>query len=498
MVKRLLPVTLLTYLIIIVFSWGCNKLDTTNLGSDLIPAIDNVNTFADTLDIVTTQGVFNDTFKIRKSESNVLGYISNDPLIGTTKADMFFQIKPPRFPFYWGDSKDTITGLDSMVLTLAVSGFWGDSTVPQSLQVYPILDQGFADSPYKARTIEYLPQNFGPMIGSTELDVRRLKDTIRPRNDSVINQIRIKIDQTFAEQFFNRDSVKANSLTNAFYSDSVFRKFYNGFAVRAVNGNGLMYINLSDAKTRLEVYYRREKFGNGATDTTRTNLTVNFNDFGSVLPSATSNYVQRAFTSNVTNPAPEHRYLVTGPGTYVNLDIPGLATFENRIIHRAEIYIEQSPDNPIYDSIFSPPSYLYLDLKDTGNTKWKPIYFDLNPQTPYDPDYKIANLPYYPGGSGVDFTYFGGFRRTRYNYLNQKVAYYTINIARYVQQTVTKGTPNYQLRLFPAYNLFYPQYINASIIPYYNPLAMGRIRINSGEHPDDLKKMRLVIISSKR
>ena len=160
---------------------------------------------------------------------------------------------------------------------------------------------------------------------------------------------------------------------------------------------------------------------------------------------------------------------------------------------------KRQPDNLLKDSIFSPPGYLYVDLKDTGTTKWKPIYFDLNPQAAYDPDYKIAGLPYYPGAEGVDFTYFGGYRRTRYNYLNEKVAYYTINIARYVQQKVTKpATPNYQLRLFPAYNLYYPQYINATSIPYYNPVAMGRIRINSGEHPDDLKKMRLVIISSKR
>ena len=60
--------------------------------------------------------------------------------------------------------------------------------------------------------------------------------------------------------------------------------------------------------------------------------------------------------------------------------------------------------------IFSAPNFLYIDLKDTGAVdKWKPVYFDLSPNYAYDPDYKCS-LPYYPTG-GIDYNYFGGYRR---------------------------------------------------------------------------------------
>jgi hypothetical protein len=71
--KRSLPTALAAYFFVVLFTWSCNKIDTTSLGSDLLPAVDNVSTFADTLDINTTQGIFNDSFKIYYTENNALG-----------------------------------------------------------------------------------------------------------------------------------------------------------------------------------------------------------------------------------------------------------------------------------------------------------------------------------------------------------------------------------------------------------------------------------------
>lgn len=82
MFKRLLPTALTGYVLLVIVNWSCTKLDTTTLGSDLIPAVDNVYTFADTLDIISTQGIFDDTFKISRSETNiVMGYFSKSVLL---------------------------------------------------------------------------------------------------------------------------------------------------------------------------------------------------------------------------------------------------------------------------------------------------------------------------------------------------------------------------------------------------------------------------------
>ena len=502
MQKRILPVAIIAITFISLIGWNCTKLDTTDIGSDLLPAVDNVHTFADTLLINSTQGFFNDSTVIGKYEDHALGSITNDPLFGRTTANIYMQLKPPFYPYYFGNPGDTITGpglgIDSVVLCLKYAGFWGDSTIPVSLQVREINDSDFKDSVEKINTTAYKPNGIGSLLGSANVDARRMADTIYLNNgrNKVINQIRIKLSAAWAAQLFNRDSIKANSGNNAFYSDSVYRKLYNGIAVIASGGgNGLLYARLSDTATKLEVHYKRKN--GGKIDSVYSSLRFNPN-YG-VTPanapvSNSSNYILRSRAGfPISNPATTEHYLQTAPGTYVNLNIPALATLSNRIIHRAEIIIEQIPTDPGpmgLDEKFSAPNFLYLDLKDTGTTnKWKPIYFDLNTAEPYDPDYKNT-IPYI--ASQINFQYFGGYRRTKTNPLTGGlIKYYNFNISRYVQQIVTERTRSYDLRLYAPFNLSYPQY-STTFIPFGNNIAFGRVRIGSGSNPNYRMKLRIV------
>ena len=120
--KNVFPVIITGILVASFVFWGCTKLDTTNLGVDLIPAVDNVHTFRDTFQIETTQGFFNDTSQVNLSGNFLLGRINNDPLFGTTNAELFLQFKPPFYPYYYGNPLDTLIGIDSVVLTLKYSG----------------------------------------------------------------------------------------------------------------------------------------------------------------------------------------------------------------------------------------------------------------------------------------------------------------------------------------------------------------------------------------
>ncbi len=506
MFKRFLPITLLSYVCIVIVNWGCTKLDTTTLGSDLIPAVDNVNTFADTLDIITTQGIFNDTFKIGRAENHTLGLISNDPLFGSTDARIYFQPKPTFYPYYLGNAGDTIVGIDSIVLSLAYLGAWGDTSVAQQIKVHSINDRNFADSVYKVpKTIAYTP-TLGNLLGSATVDLSTLKNVVKFNHgkDSSTNQVRIKLSDAYRDYFVANRDTGVNSLSNALRSDSLFRKFHNGFAISSTAGNALMYVNLLDVKTRLEIYVRKKNTGTGKLDTTYNSFGVlSFSsNIAYITPSASSNFVSRSYPANVLNPAPRELYLQTGPGTFATLSIPGLTAMSNRVVHRAQISIEQIPENSVTDSIFSIPAYMYLDLKDTGTLKWKPLYLDLNPNTRYDPDFK-SGFPYFPGSGEIDYNYFGGVARKKTNAIGEKVWYYDLNVTRYVQQMVTKGSPNYELRLFPGFSTVYPQYGTstnpAAIIPLNNPLALGRIKVKSGNYPDPEKKvkMRMTIIWSK-
>ena len=497
MQKRILPLAI-TALLISLIGWNCTKLDTTDIGSDLLPAVDNVHTFDTTLLINTTQGFFNDSTTIGKYDDHAVGSITNDPLFGRTTANIYMQLKPPFYPYYFGNPNDTLVAFDSVVLCLKYAGFWGDSLLPVGLEVREVSDNLFRDRGDSIFTTAYKPNVSGTILGSTNVDARKMTDTIRLNNgrDKVVNQIRIKLSAPWVADLFNRDSIKANSVNNAFFNDSIYRRFYNGIAVVATGtGNGLLYASLSDTATKLEVHYKRKNGNGGKIDSVYSSFRLNpvYGTSPANAPvSATSNYILRTRAGfPVSNPVSTEHYLQTAPGTFVNLSIPGLAGLSNRVVHRAEIIIEQIPTDPILDEKFSAPNFLYLDLKDTGTTnKWKPLYFDLNTSEVYSPDNIFSYMP-----SQIDYQYYGGFRRSKTDPLTGGLhKYYNFNISRYVQRIVTQHTHVYDMRLYAPFNLNYPQYSNA-FIPYGNNIAFGRVRIGSGSNPN--YRLRLRIVYSK-
>ncbi len=499
MQRRILSLLVTVFLLFSFINWGCSKLDTTDIGSDLLPAIDNVNTFADTLAVVTTQDVFNpDTNAVVRTDDHVFG-INNDPLFGPTTANIFFQFKPTFFPYYIGNFDDTLNGfgagLDSVVLCLNYKGFYGDSATPLQIQVREVTDTKFRDSPYIKKTVNYQPA-VGQLLGSATIDTRRLGDTIHYTHgaDFAINQIRIKLSPSnWANNLYRSDTLLVSPHFHAFKTDSAYRRTFNGLAVIATSGNQLVYTNLSDATSKLEIHFKRRN--KGVIDTLYTSLTLNSDPFGTptLLSSATANYIQR--NRPVLPSGNQEIYLQTNPGTYAKLKIPGLSALSNRIIHRAELIVQQIPEIP--KSVFKTPNYLYLDLLDSGTTtKWKPIYHDLNPNAAYDPDNKTPlSIPYYPSPNiGVDFLYFGGYRRDKIDQFGNGINYYNFNVTRYVQDIVTTHRYNYDLRLFSPSKFDYPQYA-PTYLRYGNAIAYGRVKVGGGNNAN--YRMILRIIYSK-
>ncbi len=496
MQRRILLSVITAFLFVSFFNWGCSKLDTTDIGSDLLPAVDNVNTFDTLLTVNTTQGIFNDTSIIFRTEDHALGAITNDPLFGTTRADVFMQLKPNFYPFYFGTPNDTLVALDSVVLCLKYIGIWGDSTIPVHLEVREVVDQKFRDSVYIERDVNVSP-GLGAFLASTDVDPRTLGNYIKYRNgrDSIHNQIRIKLPTAWATQLLFRDSFPGHINNNAFYTDSAFRHFYNGLAVLANgSGNALLYVNLADTSTKLEVHYKSRK--NNVMDTVYESLRLNTTYVPSSTsppPSSTVNHIVRNRAGYpISSPASTDLYLQTSPGTYVNLNIPALSTLSNRVIHRAELIVEQIPTSSL-DAILTPPNFLYLDLKDTTvAAKWKPVYVDLSPSENYDPD-NISGYPFFPTG-GVSYLYFGGYIRSKNDPFGTPIKFYNFNISRYVQRIVTQHYPNYQIRLYAPFSLSYPQY-TTDYIPFSNNIGYGRVKVGSGTNPN--YKLRLRIVYSK-
>ena len=498
MQKRILPLAVTALTLISLIGWNCTKLDTTDIGSDLLPAVDNVNTFADTLTVISTQGAFlADSSYILRTDDHAFG-INNDPVFGQTTASIAFQLKPDFYPFFIGGFGDTLLNpVDSVVLCLKYKGIYGDSSILQ-VQVREVQDNApylFRDSTNKFRNLNYFPA-LGANVGfssTNSIDVRRLADTVRypAGNGYSVNNIRIRLSSAYAATLYNRDTLTASVNNNAFKNDSLFRKFYNGLAIVPISGNQLIYTSLSDAQTKIEIHFKRKN--GGRVDTLVNVLTLNSDFFGfsGNRSSSTANYIVRSRPALPTGD--QVVYLQTSPGTFANLNIPELSTLSNRIVHRAELIVDEIPDFSGTADKFKAPNFLYIELKDTGVAKWKPVYYDLTQSSAYDPDFKNPLfIPYYP--SAVDFNYFGGFIRNKTDVFGNAAHFYNFNITRYVQDIVTNHKTNSQIRLSAPFNINYPQY-SAFPIGYGNSVAYGRVKVGGGNNAN--YRMRLRIVYSK-
>jgi Domain of unknown function (DUF4270) len=471
---------------IITFS-SCKRInESTELGGDLIPAVDNITTFDTTIEVESFNDVFlNDSTRLFKQDLHFLGKITNDPLFGSTDAQLFLEMKPTLYPFTFGrrDSAALMI-LDSVVLVLAYNSTYGDTgltAVQQNIQVSEI-NTLTANFKYDSNYLITNPNTSFPtsgMLGSTSIYPYQLDDSIKVFRDTTKNQLRIKLSNTFGSRILNDSTVTTN--------DSLFRANFKGFAIKSIaGGNAVMAFDLTAVNTKLAFYYSYPKLGGGGVRDT----VVTYLRCGTV--SANANYVKRDFTgspfasslNNGTNPD-DLIYIDNTPGSFATIKIPGLSTLSNRIVHRAELVMEQVYSNS--DKIYSNPQVLFLDAFDTVKQKYRTIPFDFG-LTP-------AN-----GCPTTNAQAFGVSGKKTADGSGNPIQVWKFNISRYVQNILTKVEPNRSFRLLTGYTLFdFYKFSAAQDVEQFlclNPsIVAGRVRLGGGNHAS--QKMKLRIIYSK-
>jgi len=467
-------------LFISILNWNCTKIDTTTLGAGLIPGIDNVNTFDTTFNIIANNidsvPAGRECAIIYPTDDHALGYIGNDPLFGTTRATIFTELKPGTFPFTFQARPNERT-LDSVVLVLSYTRVFGDTNQMQRVSVHELVNT----TPFRpdSSTCTTYPF-FLNALGATSYIPARLKDTVKAFRDTSINQLRIRLSAAFGQRLLALDTIK---------TDSAFKAELKGFAIVPDNlGNALTYYSLIDLRTKLAVYYSFKR-----ANLTDSQTVVNF---GLYPGDKSANNITRNrtgaeinnFSNNNSNPNGDNFvYIQTSPGSFAQLRIPGLTGLSNRIIHRAELIVEQAPPTGL-DNVFAPPSFLYLDVKDTGNF-FKPIPCDFT---------VVQGQP--------DIGTFGGFRTNVKDPSGiNNVARYTFNISRYIQKIITNNRSVTALRLRAPNQIFVPlSYTDecgilvTSFISPVNFVAFGRVKLvggtGSGTAPN---RMRLRVVYTR-
>jgi hypothetical protein len=474
----------------IVFS-GCTRITTTDVGSGLIPPVDGITTLDTTFSVITDSYEDLDTIRVYKSDTHVLGAITNDPLFGTSTGSIFFEVASNSYPYYFTGTKDSIK-VDSAVLVLSYRSAYGDSTKPLKFNVYEInslMDQ-FRDYPANYPNAFPISYNSSALAPTQTIDIRRIGDSVINKFEATKNQIRIKLNSSFAKRMIlDYDS------TNAYKSDSIFRTYFNGFAIipdPSSTSNAFVNINLADTNTKLALYYTTSTSTSTVRDTTVSYLRFNAQTSGH------ANFIARNRTGSEVvghlSPTPKTDsivYVQSMPGTGVRIRVPGLQSLSNRIIHRAEFIAEQVPDDahPGVDNQLLPPRYLMLSIYDSVYMHKRNI----------PNDFVVTSL------SGPNISQMGGYITYKSTQGYDQVAAYNFNISRYVQGIATRSDTAFNLILTAPSNdsLYYSDaYPNTAtkytwmMNPNYgNIVSNGRVRLGGGNNTRF--RMRLRIIYSK-
>jgi hypothetical protein len=457
---------------------SCKKInESTEIGSGLIPAVDNINTFADTLNVEAYNEVFSniqDSTRVGKTATHYLGQINNDPLFGKTTASIFLEVKPTIFPFAFASSTDL--NIDSVVLVLGYRETYGDTTIPQRVNVFEINQSSEfrADTAYLIRSN---PATYSNLLGSKTFVPKDLNDSVNLFREKAANQLRIKLNDSFGQLLLSKEG------SDSYKTDSAFKKFFKGFAVvpDASMGNAVMGFQLNDTNTKLAIYYTYTKDN-------KKDTTVNYFRFNTILTSssvsANANLVTRDFSGSPLQAAlggatPDQiGYIQNTPGTYVRVKIPGLSTLSNRIIHRAELIVQQVAHPS--DALFTPPQFLLLDAYNEIKNEARSI--------PYD--FIIDQT------GQINFEQFGLIRKTANDGAGNLVNVWRFNISRYIQHVVNKTEPVYDLRLSSPYlSSFLFGNVNATrpeTIGINEATTKYRVRVGGGNHPTQPMRLRIV------
>ncbi len=486
------------FTVIVLVQFSCTKIETTTMGGDLIPPVDNVTTFDSALTVISNNYLPTDTTRLVQSAEHVAGGITNDPLFGSSKATIFFEMKPANFPFKFTDSAKF---LDSAVLILRFSRYYGDTTNPVTFNLYEVDRQMQPDISIKPNyTLNPdLGINRSLYWGTKTMQANQYKDSIKLKyKDSVFaivnNQLRIPLNYTLAKRLFEGDSA------TVFGSDSIYKTFLPGFALEALGSPmALHYFSLTSG-SGIEFYYQKK---NGTKlDTVRTT-------FGVTGSSGHAVKFERdrsgAEINNFLTPNPsvgvEQIYIDGTPGAMSSIVVPALKTLSNRVLHRAELRVtELDPANGTGpNSQLVVPRAMYLDVEyENEPGVFRGIPYDLSPFSRY---FCFPN-------AGIDFSYFGGVPQ-KVTIDGNQYNRYTFNITRYIQGLITRQEPFFNFRLSAPYYMYYRDCISNTppfeqqVFPFssgnrfINEIGESRIKVAGGNYPDSRFKMEIRLIYSK-
>lgn len=389
---------------------SCKKSAET-IGNNLISGDDFIEVFrTDTVEIICHS--YLDSVSTRNTSSALLGAMK-DPVFGTTEAGFYTQFRPS----VAGQSFGSNPLIDSIVLQLNISGYYGDTTTLQTAHVYLLTDTlSTFESYYNNDVVATDPIDHS---GSYQFHPHPQTKGFVVGTDTIGQPvIRIPLSADLGNLLLHMD-------TAAYSRPDLFKTYFPGLYITCgtVSQNGaICYLNLTNNSfTALQLYYHNAATPDKAMryDFYITSSDTYFNHFDHDYTQASSEFVSQVLDGQSAL-GQEVVYLQTMGGVKTWVQFPNLCHWTDSLEHCHLIINEAKLIVPTTalttDSIFKAPSTLSL--------------------VGFNADSTLYLLPdYYEGNS-----YFGG----SYNSSTQSVYF---RISEYLQSMIMDKQENYGLCL---------------------------------------------------
>ena len=235
-----------------IFWVSCTK-TTETIGNGLLSDNDHIGVaYIDTLHI-SCHSQLVDSMPTKGISTVLLGSIM-DPVMGLTNANIITQLHLSSTNHYFGDNPV----IDSVVLQLSLTGYYGDTTTLQTVHVYALADT-------LSSSLTYYQFNDMEVTGEDLANGFQFRPHPHTKGTVVGNDtltqpvIRIPLSNSFGEQLAAADSA-------IFGSSEAFKEYFYGLKIscESVGQDGaISYINpTSNTVTQLQVYYRENPDAN--------------------------------------------------------------------------------------------------------------------------------------------------------------------------------------------------------------------------------------------
>lgn len=247
--------------VMIWMGWSCQVTD-RELGTDLLPAGDEVFLYHDTIFEIHTYPVSGQPVLTHERGENLRSFLvgsTRDTIVGSTEAFLLTHFNTTSS---YRNGPNLV--IDSLVLYLYVDRFIGDTLERMTIRVHELTERIYRDSVYAS---DYEVEGKYDPVPLAEY-------SFFPRSNNTYPFL-IE-DQDFLDKFYERETD-----TVAFTNDSVFKNLFKGFFIQAVSDSphgAMAGVQLNNSLSKVAMKYASDSTEVDTTagqDFVWTNFTIN-------------------------------------------------------------------------------------------------------------------------------------------------------------------------------------------------------------------------------